>query len=419
MGIEATPTKEQAMAAKRKRLYNTGMNQPNGSQGPFFSNISSTATNALAAISKAAQYEPNTRATPSRATPTSSMNQMSSQESYTAGPATFMSEPSFAPTIPDSTYASQAGLPIDLYADTIETPRKRARPTPDDDRFPPPFIDLDMTPRPLAPIDREVLVNADRATEILTSLFISLPSSDYANHAGLQMLSDQDIDLPIDKMGHTAMHWAAALANVPLIRVLVAKGASVLRVNYAGETPLIRGCLVTNNLENSSFSELLELLHPGITVVDDSGRTVLHHISLMSGIKGRSAASRYYLESLLEFVVRHGAAVVNGAKKNKAINLGRFMSEIVNAQDKSGDTALNIAARIGNKSIVSQLLEVGADPSIPNRAGLRPLDFGIGGDPIPLPRTKDQQWVMPQNVLQESEDILSCKLTFHSLAGWR
>jgi ankyrin repeat protein len=57
-----------------------------------------------------------------------------------------------------------------------------------------------------------------------------------------------------------------------------------------------------------------------------------------------------------------------------------FMNEIVNAQDSSGDTALNIAARIGNRSIISQLLEVGANPNIANRAGLRPIDFGIGVD---------------------------------------
>lgn len=60
------------------------------------------------------------------------------------------------------------------------------------------------------------------------------------------------------------------------------------------------------------------------------------------------------------------------------MGIARFMTEIVNAQDSSGDTALNIAARIGNKSIISQLLEVGADPNIANRVGLRPVDFGIG-----------------------------------------
>jgi hypothetical protein len=55
-GGKETPTKEQAMAARRKQLYNTGINnQPNGqsANGTFFRNISSTASKAVDAISKA------------------------------------------------------------------------------------------------------------------------------------------------------------------------------------------------------------------------------------------------------------------------------------------------------------------------------------------------------------------------------
>src|SRR5207248_2869646 len=115
-------------------------------------------------ISKAAQYEPNTRATPSRMTPTSSMIQISSQESFSH--PTFITEPSFAPTIPDSTYASQNGLPLDSYADFIEPPRKRMRATPEEERFSSIVIDLDMTPRPLPPIDRDTQPNSEKATEI-------------------------------------------------------------------------------------------------------------------------------------------------------------------------------------------------------------------------------------------------------------
>ncbi|KAF3183005.1 transcriptional regulator swi6 [Orbilia oligospora] len=411
-GVDATPTKEQAMAAKRKRMYNSSSQAASNSQGNYFSNISETASTALAAISKAAQYDTNPRATP-KLTPQNSFNIPQSQESTQNN--TYPMEASFAPTIPDQTSNYGGSFGPNNYgnsaADLSEPPRKRFRPTPDSEQqqFGGTFVDVESTPRALLPIVREPTPSTEKATEILTSLFISPPSAgpvSYEDHPDLQQLTAEEIELPIDKMGHTAMHWAAALANIPLIKTLVSKGASVLRVNFAGETPLIRGCLVTNNLENSTFPALLDLLHLGISVVDDSGRTVLHHIALMSGIKGRSQASRYYLESLLEFVVKYGAA--NSSNPNsKGINLGRFMSEIVNAQDKSGDTALNIAARIGNKSIVSQLLEVGADPAIPNRAGLCPLDFGVGGDPVQIVRPRDQPWVVPQNVLQKSEDIVT------------
>jgi len=62
------------------------------------------------------------------------------------------------------------------------------------------------------------------------------------------------------------------------------------------------------------------------------------------------------------------------------MGLMRFMSEIVNAKDRAGNTALNLVARIGNRSIIQQLLEVQADPTIPNNKGLRAIDFGVGGD---------------------------------------
>jgi len=247
------------------------------------------------------------------------------------------------------------------------------------------------------------------------SLFMNPSQTDFTNHEAFLTLSAEDLDMPIDNTAHTALHWAATLARMPLLRALIASGASIYRVNGAGETPLMRACVVTNNLDIGSFPDLLELLGPTIEMRDARGRTVLHHIAVTSAVKGRSQASRYYLESLLEFVVRQGSAPNSqqsflGSHPIRSMGIGRFMSEIVNAQDKSGDTALNIAARIGNRSIISQLLEVGADAGIPNRAGLRPVDFGIGG-PAEL---TDRQTVASDKAIgkstrENSSDIISCK----------
>jgi ankyrin repeat protein len=247
------------------------------------------------------------------------------------------------------------------------------------------------------------------------SLFMDSSRSDFTGHDAFLTLSGEDLDMPIDSTAHTALHWAATLARMPLLRALISSGASIYRVNGGGETALMRACVVTNNLDIGSFPDLLELLGPTIEMRDGRGRTVLHHIAVTSAVKGRSQASKYYLESLLEFVVRQGSAPNSqqsffGAPAMKSMGIGRFMSEIVNAQDNSGDTALNIAARIGNRSIISQLLEVGAEASIPNRAGLRPVDFGIG-DPTDI---TDRQAVSPEKVLgkstkENSGDIISCK----------
>jgi hypothetical protein len=147
---------------------------------------------------------------------------------------------------------------------------------------------------------------------------------------------------------------------------------------------------VNNNLDHTCFPELLEIFGPLIEVRDAKSRTILHHIAVASGVKGRAASSKYYLEALLEFLVRSNSNTIgttssfdNSSQSNaKPIGLMRFMSEMVNARDMTGSTALMIVARLGNRSIIQQLLEVQADPTIPNHKGLRPVDFGVGGDVV-------------------------------------
>ncbi|KAI8918455.1 hypothetical protein DFJ77DRAFT_428201 [Powellomyces hirtus] len=179
--------------------------------------------------------------------------------------------------------------------------------------------------------------------------------------SGTTLPSDLNLDIVIDEQGHTSLHWAAALARINVVRVLLQKGADMRSVNNDGETALIRAVRVTNNYDTQTFPELLDLLHPMIHLVDSKNRTVLHHIAATAGLEGRVAASRYYVECFLEWVARHG---------------GNF-SSIVDVQDNAGDTALNVAARIGNRNLVEQLMDVGADATIENKAGLRPMDFGF------------------------------------------
>lgn len=181
---------------------------------------------------------------------------------------------------------------------------------------------------------------------------------------GLTFPADMDPDTPMDDNEHTALHWAAALGRVGIVRALAAVGADLARGNNVGETALIRAVLVTNNSDQDSFAALLAILGPTLRTVDDTGRTVLHHAALVAGVKGRATSARYYMQSVLEFVAReeHG-----------------MFRDLVDAQDKHGDTALNIAAKVGNRALVRMLLDVGADKAKENKLGLRPVDFGVDG----------------------------------------
>jgi len=82
----------------------------------------------------------------------------------------------------------------------------------------------------------------------------------------------------------------------------------------------------------------------------------------LAGVKGRAPAARYYLECVLMWIAQRES---------------NDFKTIINLQDEHGDTALNIAARVGNRSIVKTLVEVGANRLLPNKLGLRPGDFGV------------------------------------------
>ncbi|KAI6776854.1 hypothetical protein HG530_000799 [Fusarium avenaceum] len=417
-----TPTKEQAMAAQRKRLYNQSADgRPNGISGTFFKNISTTASHAVAAISKARFDSPGPRSRngPSRAASFSRQASMQNGDDFPSN-----SQQSFASDYGqqvDSAYSTQQ-VNNSVQITETEPPRKRQRVTmtpaesftggygSNMDMYAAAFPGSPTEPNesfmytqntiqdrspveegngPLPPLPYEMSPDIEMKRNMLMSLFLEAPGTDPTKHDMLRTYTPLELDMPIDLQSHTALHWAATLARMPLLRALIAAGASPARVNASGETALMRACLVTNSQDHNSFPDLLEVLGGTIEARDHKGRTVLHHIAVTSAVKGRNAASRYYLESLLEWVVRQGSAPnsqntqTNGNGSQAAspkMGIARFMSEIVNAQDSVGDTALNIASRIGNRSIISQLLEVGADPNIANRVGLRPLDFGIGSE---------------------------------------
>jgi regulatory protein SWI6 len=418
-GIE-TPTKEQAMAANRKRFYTQSMDGRSTSQsvgGTFFSNISSTATSALAAMNKVARL--NSPAPPrpgsssqgrrSAARPSQGPGPIASQESFRTSSQqsiqSLASERSFnGANGHDSAYAT--GLD-----DAQEPPRKRMR---TEESFSQPNgLDMSMrdlgsptepsesfyhqtghhitlpdgeVPSALPPLPHPDTKSSEEKQAMLTDLFADQTRTDFTHHPAILHLSGADLDMPIDNSANTALHWAATLARVSLMRLLVSKGANMFRGNAAGQTPLMSAVSVNNSLDHSCFPETLEILAPLIELRDTQGRTILHHIAVTCAIKGRAASSKYYLEALLEYLVRSniGASQAMSFQDNypKPIGLMRFMQEMVNARDKAGNTALNLAARIGNRNIISQLMEVQADPTIPNHKGTRPIDFGVGNDGV-------------------------------------
>lgn len=430
-----TPTKEQAMAAHRKRLYN-GMegtrsaSQPQ--QGTFFQNISRTAATAVNAISKARFDSPAAKGGPGRR-PSGMQRSVSGQD---PAQVPFNSQQSMYSMASDNGFAN--GMqnanrlpPPDTSAmdqdEPAEPPRKRIRstepsftgglhrepstlsmhepaPTEPNDSF---YQDLDVPaslveglPRGSDPLPAASTPERFQKTKLIMTLFLDKRTKDFSTHPALLQLSGDDLEIPLDEYQNNALHWAAMLARMPLVHSLIQKGVSIFRVNGAGETALQKSVGTRNNLDYRSFPRLLQVLAPTIDMVDYSGRTILHHIAVMAATGGGGHVSaKHYMEALLEFIVRHGGTSVSmqtpsseqidnggsggndGPIIGEVITLGRFISEIVNLRDDQGDTALNLAGR-ARSVLVPQLLEVGADPHIPNHTGLRPADYGVGVDMV-------------------------------------
>lgn len=216
----------------------------------------------------------------------------------------------------------------------------------------------------VAPEDNNENAAADeRDRSILMSIFLS----DKPEHIpdllkNTQGKSGFNIDMVIDEQGHTALHWATALARAKTVELLVSRGANIACTSYTGETPLMRGVMVTNSYENNSFEKTFELLKESIAIVDNKKRSVLHHAALTAGIQGRTNAAVYYMKILLKAI----------PKDNDEIE------SIINAQDSLGDTALNIAARLHCQPLVDILLKAGATQSAENNNGLQMRDYNDG-----------------------------------------
>jgi hypothetical protein len=208
--------------------------------------------------------------------------------------------------------------------------------------------------------EQRLIFNEDRPTyaQRLLQYFVSDESGIPA--ILLKPPADLNVNVIIDDEGHTSLHWAAAMGRLKLVKVLIDLGADIYRVNYKGQTALMRSVLFTNNFDSKSFVLLISLLKKTMFNIDKKDQTVFHHVASTASWKGKVHASRYYMECLIETLGQN--------------NISELIS-ILNVQDIYGDTALNIAARIGNKKLVRLLIEAGASAEIANEEGMTAQDY--------------------------------------------
>ncbi|KAK6455546.1 transcription factor [Scheffersomyces xylosifermentans] len=186
------------------------------------------------------------------------------------------------------------------------------------------------------------------------------------------------MDFALDTKGQTALHFASTLSSINLVAGFIELGLnSPVRGNQDGESPLISAIQVTNSMEKGNFKQLLEKwLYPDLWLYDNKKWTFLHHLASQSAKKVES--SKFYCEKIIEYVVTD----------SKLLNEVR--TKLVNTRDEeNGNTALHLAAENESTWFVKILLELGADVSLSNKRGVKPIDFDIVKD-LSKPDSKDQ-----------------------------
>ncbi|TAQ83338.1 hypothetical protein B7494_g8339 [Chlorociboria aeruginascens] len=168
-------------------------------------------------------------------------------------------------------------------------------------------------------------------------------------------------DWLIDSDGHTAMHWAAAMGDVDIMKQLKRFGANLLAQNVRGETPLMRAVLFTNCMDKQTMPAVVKELISTMDAVDLCQATALHHAVMMTFSKGKHQCVRYYLDIILN--------------KMQEMFEPEHVQRILDAQDVDGNTAIHIAAKFKARKCVRALMGRGATTDIHNREGVTAEDL--------------------------------------------
>ncbi|KAF2867612.1 hypothetical protein BDV95DRAFT_581359 [Massariosphaeria phaeospora] len=164
-----------------------------------------------------------------------------------------------------------------------------------------------------------------------------------------------NLDRPIDEKGHSAVHWAAAMGDVAVVKELVQRGARVDGLSNNLETPLMRAVMFTNNYDKNTMPSMVKILQQTVHRTDWFGSTVFHHIAATTSSTNKFVCARYYLDCIIN--------------KLSETWIPDEVTRILNQQDQNGDTAIMIAARNGARKCVRSLLGRNVTVDIHNKKG--------------------------------------------------
>ncbi len=254
---------------------------------------------------------------------------------------------------------------------------------------PPPKLDLPVTEDAQAEIEKLIAAGADINDDRTGSMGALQRAAFRGNLKGVKALLKAGLD-PRHRFMMPALHAAADGLQWPILKAFIDAGADVNLINAAGENALFNVIRGGHAFQNSDHKKpprvktlpiVKGLIKAGIDVNYSSkyeGFTPIM-VTALSHSPERAAIAKELIASGANVNAQNKSGytaliMAAGEGKEDVLKILIKAGADVNAQSRGGKNALLLAAYMGRTSIVKLLLKAGANPNLVDQYGASPLN---------------------------------------------